>query len=133
MSIPARIPLLALAAAVMTAACERRPVVETQPVALTHPSFQYPEELWDAGVEGKTVLAILVGPDGTVDSARVETASKHAAFDSAALAGTDSLRFEPARRDGTPVSKWVLLPVEFEMTAGAATPADTTATQAQTQ
>lgn len=98
------------------AACQRRPVVETEPVALTPPSFQYPEDLWDAGVEGRTVLRILITEQGAVDSARVETPSGYAAFDSAALAGTSALRFQPARRDGTPVRKWVLLPVEFDIT-----------------
>src|SRR5829696_9103876 len=105
---------LALCLAV-PAACQRKPVIETEPVALTPLSFQYPEELWDAGVEGRTVLRILITEQGTVDSARVETPSGYAAFDSAALAGTSGLRFEPARRDGTPVRKWVLLPVEFDI------------------
>lgn len=128
------LPLLALAAAATAAACEREPVVETEPVPLTQPAFQYPEELWDAGVEGKTVLRIHIDTVGRVDSARVETASKYPAFDSAALAGTGALRFQPARRDGTPVSKWVLLPVEFEITAAdSAHPADAPAQEAQTQ
>jgi periplasmic protein TonB len=131
---PQAIPLLALAALATAAACERRPVVETEPVPLTQPAFQYPEELWDAGVEGKTVLRIHINAGGTVDSARVETPSKYPAFDSAALAGTGALRFQPARRDGTPVSKWVLLPVEFEITAAdPAQPAEAPAQEAQTQ
>jgi protein TonB len=133
MSPAARIPLLALAVVVPAAACERKPVVETEPVPLTQPAFQYPEELWDAGVEGKTVLRILVSTGGTVDSARVETPSQHPAFDSAAVAGTSELRFEPAKRDGTPVEKWVLLPVEFQITASDSAPPDSSAPQAQTQ
>lgn len=116
-------PLAALALCLAAAACTRKPVVETEPVALTPPAFQYPEDLWDAGVEGRTVLRILITEQGTVDSARVETPSGYAAFDSAALAGTSALRFDPARRDGTPVRKWVLLPVEFDITpAGKGTP-----------
>ncbi|MBW3572828.1 MAG: energy transducer TonB [Gemmatimonadetes bacterium] len=115
-----------------TAACQQRPVVETEPVALTPPAFQYPEELWDAGVEGRTVLRILITEQGSVDSARVETPSGYAAFDSAALAGTAALRFDPAKRDGTPVRKWVLLPVEFDITpADAGTPAAAQETSAQ--
>jgi hypothetical protein len=55
----------------------------------------------------------------------VETPSGYAAFDSAALAGTGALRFEPAKRDGTPVRKWVLLPVEFDIA-----PADSAKTTA---
>ncbi len=107
------IPHLALLGLAATAACERAPVVATEPVALTPPTFQYPEELWDAGVEGRTVLRIRVTERGGVDSARVETSSGYPAFDSAALVGTGDLRFEPARRDGAPVGRWVLLPVEF--------------------
>lgn len=107
--------LAALALCMGLGACERKPVVETEPVALTPPAFQYPEDLWDAGVEGKTVLRILITEKGSVDSARVETPSGYAAFDSAALAGTSALRFDPAKRDGTPVRKWVLLPVEFDI------------------
>jgi protein TonB len=136
MTASARIRLIALGAAgiASAAACERKPVVETEPVPLNEFAFQYPEELWDAGVEGKTVLRIHVSTGGTVDSARVETPSQHAAFDSAAIAGTTALRFEPAKRDGTPVSKWVLLPVEFEIKepGPAATAADS-ATNAQPQ
>lgn len=131
---PSRPPLAALALwLAATAACERKPVVETEPVALTPPSFQYPEELWDAGVEGKTVLRILITEQGTVDSARVETPSGYAAFDSAALAGTGALRFDPAKRDGTPIRKWVLLPVEFDITPPADSAQPAAAQETRTQ
>lgn len=133
MSPTARLSLFAAALCTALAACEREPVVETEPVPLTQPTFQYPEELWDANVEGKTVLAIHIDTAGQVDSARVETPSEHPAFDSAAIAGTTALRFNPARRDGSPVSKWVLLPVEFNIAADSAAPADTSAQEALTQ
>jgi periplasmic protein TonB len=119
-------PLLATLALV-SAACERPPVVETEPVAVTPPAFQYPEELWDAGVEGRTVLRIRIDERGGVDSARVEAPSGYPAFDSAALAGTAALRYEPAKRDGAPVAKWVLLPVEFAISPPADTAAPDTA------
>jgi periplasmic protein TonB len=109
--------LAALALAPALAACAREPVVETEPVALTEPTFQYPEELWDAGVEGRTILRIHITEGGGVDSALVERSSGYPPFDSAALAGADDLRFEPARRNGTPVPRWVLLPVEFSISA----------------
>jgi protein TonB len=134
MSPTARLPLFAaVLSTAALAACERKPIVETEPVPLTEASFQYPEELWDAGVEGKTVLAIRIDTAGRVDSARVETPSRYPAFDSAALAGTSALRFEPARRNGSPVSKWVLLPVEFNTAADPAVPADTPAQEPLTQ
>lgn len=134
MNLATRFTPPALAAClVLAAACERKPVVETEPLPLSPPAFQYPEELWDAGVEDTTVLRILIGTEGTVDSARVEKASRYPAFDSAAVAGTREMRFEPAKRDGVPVSKWVLLPVEFEITATDTANAAAAPESAQTQ
>ena len=130
---PSRPPLAALALwLAATAACERKPVVETEPVALTPPSFQYPEELWDAQVEGQTTLRLFISDRGTVDTVRVEKGSGYAAFDSAALAGSRSLRFQPATRGGEAVAAWFLLPVKFELNpadsaaAPPSAPADTT-------
>jgi periplasmic protein TonB len=111
-----RLVLTALVLPLAAAGCERPPVVETEPVPLAPPAFEYPEELWDAGVEGRTVLRIHITEQGGVDSAAVESSSGYPAFDSAALAQSGELRFQPARRDGEPVSKWVLLPVEFAIT-----------------
>ena len=41
---------------------------ETPPRQITGSPFHYPEELWDAGVEGETVLRLWVNPEGAVDS-----------------------------------------------------------------
>jgi protein TonB len=130
--------LAALALCLGLGACERKPVVETEPVALTPPSFQYPEELWDAQVEGQTTLRLFISDRGTVDTVRIDHGSGYAAFDSAALAGSRSLRFRPATRGGEAVAAWFLLPVKFELNpadsatapgsspSGAPAPADTT-------
>ena len=130
----------ALAALLPLAACERGPVPETPPRQLSASPFQYPEELWDAQVEGQTTLRLFISDHGSVDTVRVEQGSGYAAFDSAALAGSRSLRFRAATRGGKPVAAWFLLPVKFELNpadsaaaAPAATPpsapADTTQAQ----
>ena len=113
------------AAAALAAACGGEPVPETPPKLVSEAAFQYPEELWDAGVEGETLLRLYISARGRVDSARVERTSRHAAFDSAALSGSRELRFEPARRGEEPVGAWFLLPVKFELEGGesAAAPA----------
>jgi periplasmic protein TonB len=112
-------------AALLLAACERGPVVETPPRQVSESPFQYPEELWDAGVQGKTTLRLFINVEGRVDSARVEKGSGYAAFDSAALAGSRELRFEPARRDDEPVAAWFLLPVKFELATDSAAAEET--------
>ncbi|HEX2205759.1 MAG TPA: energy transducer TonB [Longimicrobium sp.] len=118
---PVRFAALA-AAALAAAACEREPIPETPPRQVSESTFQYPEELWDAGVEGETTLRLFIDATGAVDSARVEKGSGYAAFDSAALAGSREMRFEPARRGEEAVSAWFLLPVKFELAPGAEAP-----------
>ena len=110
--------IAALAAALALSACDREEVPITPPRQVSEAPFQYPEELWDAGVEGQTTLRLFIAADGGVDSAKVETPSGHAPFDSAALADSRKLRFEPARRGEEPVAGWFLLPVKFELTPG---------------
>jgi TonB family protein len=80
--------------------------------------FHYPEDLWDAGQEGETILRLYVTAAGAVDSVRVEQASQYPAFDSAAVLGARDLRFEPARRGDEPLGAWVLLPVQFDLPGG---------------
>jgi len=89
--------------------------IETAPVQITASTFEYPEELWDAQVEGTTTLRLFISPVGSVDTVRLERSSGHAAFDSVAVAGAPALRFEPATRGGRPIAAWYLLPVAFEL------------------
>jgi TonB family protein len=101
--------------AVLSACAEELP--ETAPKQLAGSPFHYPEELWDAGVEGETVLRLYVTEGGSVDSVRVEKGSGEAAFDSSAVRGARDLRFEPAKRGPEPMGAWVLLPVQFDLPA----------------
>jgi TonB family protein len=98
---------------------------ETPPRQLTGSPFHYPEELWDAGEQGETVLRLFVDREGQVDTVQVERTSGYAAFDSAAIAGARDLRFDPARRGEDPVGVWVLLPVQFQLPHGEAEQGDT--------
>jgi protein TonB len=90
------------------------PVVQSARAAGAAPVL-YPEELWDAGVEGTTLLRVHITAEGVVDSARVERTSGYDAFDDAALAGSRGVRFEPARRGAEAVAAWFILPVEFDL------------------
>ena len=109
------IPLTLALAVMMTACGDRAP--DTPPRQLTSSPFHYPEELWDAGVEGETMLEIHVSRSGTVDSAKVRETSGYEEFDSAAVHGVTGLRFDPARRGTDSVAVTVLLPVQFHLPA----------------
>lgn len=105
--------LLAFLALPLAACEEAEPI--TPPRQLPGSPFHYPEELWDAGVEGETVLRLWVNEEGAVDTVRVERTSDYAAFDSAAVNGARDLRFQPARQAEADVGTWVLLPVQFDL------------------
>jgi periplasmic protein TonB len=111
------LPLLAVAAC-------REEAPETPPRQLSSSPFHYPEELWDAGVEGETVLRIFVSAQGSVDTVRVQRGSEYPAFDSSAARGARELRFDPARKGEDPVGVWVLLPVQFNLASGDASESD---------
>ncbi|MGH7457468.1 MAG: energy transducer TonB [Longimicrobiaceae bacterium] len=114
---------LAIFLALLQAGCGGEPPPEVPPRQTSPSTFQYPEELWDAGVEGETSLRVFINEQGRVDSTRVEESSGYPAFDSAAVQGAGRLAFEPARRGEQPVGVWVLLPVQFNLEGGEA-PAD---------
>ncbi|MBW3631286.1 MAG: energy transducer TonB [Gemmatimonadetes bacterium] len=107
---------VALGLLVLAGCAEELP--ETPPKQLEGSPFHYPEDLWDAGVEGETVLRLYVTESGAVDSVQVEQASGYAAFDSSAVLGARDLRFEPAKRGAETLGAWVLLPVQFDLPSG---------------
>ena len=75
--------------------------------------IEYPLQLWDADVEGVTLLRVRVTEMGAVDSVEVLEASGYPAFDSAAVRGALRLRYSPARRDGRRIAVWAKVPVHF--------------------
>ena len=97
------------------------------PVALDpEPLVEYPQLLYQQGVEGTVTLRLFVDEKGTVvrESTAVAESSGYAAFDSAAVAGVPKMHFAPAQRDGRPVAMMFTQPVHFRRppAAGAGTP-----------
>lgn len=75
--------------------------------------IQYPMDLWDAEVQGLTMLRVRVTETGVVDSVEVTEASGYPAFDSAAVRGALKLEYRPATRDGSRITVWAKVPVHF--------------------
>jgi protein TonB len=115
------VPYALLLAVLPFAACRREEPQTPPRQKEAGTPFHYPEELWDAGVEGETLLRIFVGETGGVDTVRVEKSSGYAAFDSSAARGAREILFDPAHRGTVPVGAWVLLPVQFELPASDST------------
>ena len=92
----------------------------TPVLAVEQAPFAYPEDAWNRGVGGETLLRIHISSAGAVDSVAVATSSGDAVLDSAAVAGAWRLRYRPAREGENPVAVWALLPVRYPMPRAAA-------------
>ena len=89
--------------------------------------FHYPAALYARRVQGNVTLRLYIDQNGQVrgDSTRVEESSGNAALDSAALKGSQELRFVPAKLRGDPMPATVLFPVYFRHPEARALPGDT--------
>jgi protein TonB len=104
---------MVLSAALWLPACSGDgPIRLPQPMS-DNPPIDYPVELWDAGIEGETLLTLHVGTEGRVDSVFVDLSSGSPRLDSAAVRGGRDMRFTPARRGDRRVATWVRIPVRF--------------------
>lgn len=86
------------------------------PVALNPDApIAYPPALFDRKIEGDVTLRLFVDSTGKLipESTRVAEPSGHPALDSAAVAGSTTLQFAPAKRHGVAVATAFLQPVEF--------------------
>lgn len=62
-------------------------------------------------------IRVRVGADGSVERAELAESSGFDALDDAALMTVRRRwRFVPARRGGSPVESWVLVPIRFALT-----------------
>jgi protein TonB len=66
----------------------------------------YPASAARSGDTGTTTLALLVGADGRVSSARIEQSSGSRVLDRAALNALSLCKFKPAMNNGVPVAGW---------------------------
>jgi TonB family protein len=104
-----------MAALLAMPACAQTDEPMVRPATLPGQSpVRYPVGLWDAEVNGETMLMVRVTEHGDVDSAYVLQSSGHADFDTAAVRGARQLRFSPGLRGQRPVPMWTRLPIRFQ-------------------
>jgi protein TonB len=89
--------------------------------------FRYPAALYARKVQGNVTLRLRIDGDGQVrtDSTRIEESSGYAALDSAAVKGSQELRFIPAKLRGEPLPVTILFPVYFRHPEAHPLPGDT--------
>jgi TonB family protein len=93
--------------------------------------FRYPPALYAQKVQGNVTLRLRVDANGQVraDSTRIEQSSGYPALDSAAVKGSQELRFVPARLHGEPMAVTILFPVYFRHPDARPLPGDTILTR----
>jgi len=140
---PARALVTALAAALvpLAAACDTKGAAESAVNAMwegpspdvlpkmTNPElpFRYPTALYAQKVQGNVTLRIFIDSTGRIhpESTVVLETSGYPALDSAAVRGSQELRFEPATKKGQPISVPILFPVYFRHPEASPLPGDT--------
>ena len=98
------------------------------PVMLNaEPPFRYPVSLYARRVQGNVTLRIFVDRDGRVlpESTRVVESSGYTSLDSAAVIGSQDLRFAPAKHGAEPMAVSILFPVFFRHPQASPLPGDT--------
>ncbi len=86
----------------------------TAPRVLYAPDPEFSEEARKAKYQGTVVLWVVVGADGRTHDIRVQR-SLGMGLDEKAIEAIRHWRFEPARKDGTPVAVQVNVEVNFRL------------------
>src|SRR5918912_2321073 len=105
-----------------------RPTPDVMPAMLNEElPFRYPPALYAGKVQGNVTLRIHIDSSGAVwpESTSVVESSGYPALDSAAVKGSQQLRFKPAKLKGKPLGVSILLPVFFRHPKGRPLPGDT--------
>jgi protein TonB len=87
---------------------------DTPPTLLTELDPEYPAEAKHSGLEGSVLVKVLVGVDGTVESASV-LKSSDAVFESSALEAASRCQFIPAKFEGRPTRSHVAIPIRYRL------------------
>lgn len=85
------------------------------------PAPVYPEIARQQGWEGTVTLRLELLPDGSVGTVQVGRSSGHAVLDTAAQEAAKAWRHEPVPQDGTPVTRWAEMHLNFKLDRGQGT------------
>lgn len=80
---------------------------------LNNPKPSYPPLSRRLGEQGKVVVRVLIGVDGTAQQAEIRSSSGYDRLDQAALATVRSWRYTPGRRNGVAEAMWFNVPINF--------------------
>lgn len=88
-------------------------IPSTQVAAVQTPKPAYPLELACAGIGGTVTLGLTIGPAGTPTEVRLVQGSGNDVLDRLAQEGVRDWQFNPATRNGQPLSQTIQVPMSF--------------------
>lgn len=80
---------------------------------LNNPKPPYPALSKRLGEQGKVVVRVLIGVDGSAQQAEIRTSSGYDRLDQAALTTVLKWRYLPGKRGGVPEAMWFNVPINF--------------------
>jgi protein TonB len=82
---------------------------------LHNPHPPYPRISRRRGEQGKVLLRVKVAKNGRASSVIIKKSSRSRRLDQAARKAVNKWRFIPAKKNGKPVSGWVIVPIVFKL------------------
>lgn len=80
---------------------------------LNNPKARYPTRSRELGEQGKVVIRVFIGTDGTAQKAEIKQSSGFDRLDQSALATALRWRYLPGKRAGVPEAMWFNVPFNF--------------------
>jgi protein TonB len=80
---------------------------------LQNPKPNYPPVSKRLGEQGKVVVRVLIGADGTPQRAEILQSSGFDRLDQAGLSAALKWRYVPGKRGGLPEAMWFNVPINF--------------------
>jgi protein TonB len=80
---------------------------------LQNPRPAYPSMSKRLGEQGKVLVRVLIGTDGSAQKADIKQSSGFDRLDQAALATVQKWRYVPGKRGGVPETMWFVVPINF--------------------
>jgi protein TonB len=107
-------PLAApVAATAVTAPAPKVELPSSDAEYLHNPKPEYPRLSKQRGEQGKVVVNVFIGADGSAQKAEIKSSSGFERLDQAALATVKAWRYAPGKRGGVAEAMWFAVPLNF--------------------
>ena len=80
---------------------------------LNNPRPAYPALSRRLGEQGKVVIRVFIGADGSATRAEIRSSSGYERLDQTALQTVQRWRYVPGKRNGVPEAMWFNVPINF--------------------